>query len=201
VLGNGQNEIVRALTGQLALTGGTVRLFDRTWTAPASVALTDDVAWIPDDRRGEGLALEMTCEENLRIGLPSALAPGSGEALERLQAFDVRPADPSLRVAQLSGGNQQRLLLAREMSRTARLILAVHPTRGLDPASTAFVHERLLEARRQGKGILLVTGDLDELRTLSDHLAILFRGSIRYEASADQVEPDKMNRALVGMES
>jgi simple sugar transport system ATP-binding protein len=201
VLGNGQNEIVRALTGQLPLTGGTVRLFGHAWRAPASVGLTDDMAWIPDDRRGEGLALEMTCEENLRIGLPSVLAPKGGEALQRLKAFDVRPADPSLRVAHLSGGNQQRLLLAREMARKARLILAVHPTRGLDPASTAFVHERLLEARRQGRGILLVTGDLDELRALSDHLAILFRGAIRYEAKAEQVEPERMNRALVGMES
>jgi len=199
VLGNGQTEIVRALTGQLPMRRGMIRMLDHAWSASESVVLPAEVAWIPDDRRGEGLALEMTCGENLRIGLPPALAPKTGEMRDRLEAFHVTPADPTLRVAHLSGGNQQRLLLAREMSRDARLILAVHPTRGLDPNATAFVHERLLDARRSGRGILLVTGDLEELRALSDHLMILFRGSVRYAAGAEQVDIEKMNRALVGI--
>jgi simple sugar transport system ATP-binding protein len=142
----------------------------------------------------------MTCAENLRIGLPRGTAP-EGEAVARLLAdFDVRPPDPSLLAAHLSGGNQQRLLLAREMSRRARLLLAVHPTRGLDPGATAFVHQRLMAARNAGLGILLVTGDLAELQALSDRILILFRGEIRYSACSEDVEPDAMNRALVGVE-
>ena len=117
VLGNGQTEIVRALTGQIPLREGSVRIFDQRWKAPEHLILPDEVAWIPDDRRGEGLALEMTCEENLQIGIAAGLAPRGEDARRRLEVFDVRPADPSLRVSHLSGGNQQRLLLAREMAR------------------------------------------------------------------------------------
>lgn len=199
VLGNGQTEIVAALTGQIPLVEGSVRILGSSYQAPDTIELPADVAWIPDDRRGEGLALEMTCEENLRIGIPKPLIPKPGEAKSRLTGYDVRPAEPSLRVAHLSGGNQQRLLLAREMSRDARLVLAVHPTRGLDPGATAFVHERLLEARKNGIGVLLVTGDLDELRALADSISILFRGSVRYQAGSEAVDIEMLNSALVGV--
>lgn len=201
VLGNGQHEIVQALTGMLPLRGGSVRLFGIPYAAPARVPLHDDVAWIPEDRRGEGIALEMSLGENLRIGMPRAAADLTANAAGGLlEEYDVRPPDPALRASHLSGGNQQRLLLAREMSRRARLILAVHPTRGLDPAATAFVQRKLLDARDRGIGILLVTGDLAELRRLSDRLAVLFRGRIRYQADAAEVDAEAMNRALVGVE-
>ncbi len=199
VLGNGQTEIVQALTGQLSLRHGSVEVLGRITRAPGRVVLQSEVAWIPEDRRAEGLALEMTCAENLRIGLPRGTAP-AGEDVPRLLAdFHVRPLDPAIAAAQLSGGNQQRLLLAREMSRRARLLLAVHPTRGLDPGATAFVHERLIQARNAGMGILLVTGDLAELGALSDRVAILFRGEIRYTARAGEIDAEAMNRALVGV--
>jgi simple sugar transport system ATP-binding protein len=202
VLGNGQREIVRLLTGGLALRAGDVTLFGRTHPAPARVPLHEALAWIPEDRRGEGLALEMTLAENLRIGAPRGASPGSvAESRRVLNEFDVRPPEPSLRASHLSGGNQQRLLLAREMTRRARIILAVHPTRGLDPAATAFVHRKLIAARNRGIGILLVTGDLAELRRLSDRLCVLFRGEIRYRARGGDVDPDAMNRALVGIEA
>jgi simple sugar transport system ATP-binding protein len=85
------------------------------------------------------------------------------------------------------------------MSRGARLLLAVHPTRGLDPNATRFVHDRLLDARAQGLGVLLVTGDLSELYDLSDRILILFRGEVRYQALADEVDPEAVHRALVGV--
>ena len=199
VLGNGQEEIIGALTGRMPLAGGSARLLGQSVAAPGRLALPAEVAWIPEDRRGEGLALEMTCEENLRIGLPRGTEPRGEQARRRLEEFDVRPADPSLRVAQLSGGNQQRLLLARELARPTRLLLAVHPTRGLDPTAALFVHERLLAAREEGVGILLVTGDLDELRLLSDRIVILYRGEIRYEAAGEEAEPEAIHRALLGV--
>jgi general nucleoside transport system ATP-binding protein len=199
VLGNGQSEIVQALTGQIPLRAGRVEILGRSFAGPGRVALPKDVAWIPEDRRAEGLALEMTCAENLRIGLPSGTAPHGNEIPSLLAEFDVRPPDPDLPASHLSGGNQQRLLLAREMSRRARLLLAVHPTRGLDPGATAFVHERLMAARSAGIGILLVTGDLTELQALSDRVAILFRGAVRYAARSEEIDADAMNRALVGV--
>ncbi len=199
ILGNGQREIVSALTGSLPLRAGRVRVIDDSFAAPGRVALRDDVAWIPEDRRSEGLALEMTLVENLRIGLPRAFSVSASSARGLLEEFDVRPPDPSLRASQLSGGNQQRLLLAREMHRGSPLILAVHPTRGLDPSATAFVQGKLLEARNRGAGILLVTADLAELRALCDRLMILFRGQVRYSARAEDLDADAMNRALVGL--
>jgi len=199
VLGNGQTEIVRAITGQIPIQSGEIEILGRRWGAPQRTRLADEIAWIPEDRRAEGLALEMSCGENLRVGLPWRLFPGRRAAVDLLRGFDVRPLDPELPAASLSGGNQQRLLLAREMSRRARLLLAVHPTRGLDPGATAFVHERLLAARAAGTGILLVTGDLAELLALSDRIAILFRGRVGYAAEASGVDGQAMNRALVGL--
>ncbi len=199
VLGNGQTEIVQALTGQIPLAAGEVAMLGRRWRAPGRVALPPEIAWVPEDRRNEGLALEMTCEENLRLGIPREEARRGAAAAALLAAFDVRPPDPSRIVAQLSGGNQQRLLLAREMSRGSRLLLAVQPTRGLDPGATAFVHARLLEARARGLAVLLVTGDLAELTTLADRVAILFRGRIAYAARAEEIDAEALNRALVGV--
>lgn len=199
VLGNGQAEVVQTLTGQIPLRRGRVEILGAAHDAPGRVTLPAEAAWIPEDRRAEGLALEMTCAENLRIGLPSGTAPQGESVRLLLRDYDVRPPDPSLPAAHLSGGNQQRLLLAREMSRKGRLLLAVHPTRGLDPGATTFVHQRLMEARNAGLGILLVTGDLAELRALSDRILILFRGEIRYSARSEDVDDDAMNRALVGV--
>jgi simple sugar transport system ATP-binding protein len=201
VLGNGQSEIVGALTGRLPLTAGEIELLGARVRAPAAVRLPDLVAWIPEDRREEGLALEMTLRENLAIGLPRARAPRGEAARRRLEEYGVSPADPDSRARHLSGGNQQRLLLARELSREARVLLAVHPTRGLDPRSTAFVRDRLLEARERGLGILLVTGDLDELCELSDRIQILYRGRVLYEASAEALDLAAMHRSLVGIEA
>jgi simple sugar transport system ATP-binding protein len=199
VLGNGQTEIVEALTGQIPLRAGSVRMLDRTATAPGRVVLPAEIAWVPEDRRAEGIALEMTLEENLWIGVPPRARKRGAEVGRALADYDVRPGDPLLPAAHLSGGNQQRLLLAREMSRGARLLLAVHPTRGLDPNATRFVHDRLLDARALGLGILLVTGDLSELYRLSDRILILFRGEVRYRASAGEIEAEAVHRALVGV--
>jgi simple sugar transport system ATP-binding protein len=199
VLGNGQTELIEALTGSVALRGGEADILGRRTKAPGTVELPRDVAWIPEDRREEGLALEMTLEENLRIGVPRDRAPRGEAARRRLEEFAVRPADPAALAAQLSGGNQQRLLLARELARGARLILAVHPTRGLDPEAAEDVRRRLVEARDAGIGVLLVTGDVDELRDLSDRILIFFRGRVVYEAARDGVDLETMHRALVGV--
>ncbi len=199
VLGNGQTEIVDLLTGQTAIREGEVTVLRRAFRAPEAIGLAAEAAWIPEDRRMQGLALEMTCEENLRIGMPRGMAARGSSALDLLRRFDVRPADPTLLAQNLSGGNQQRLLLAREMSRGSRLILAVHPTRGLDPVSSAFVQDQLLAAREGGSGILLVSGDLAEVQAISDRIVIMYRGRILYSAAAPAIDVTAMNRALVGV--
>lgn len=199
VLGNGQTEIVDLLTGEIPIRDGTVEMLSRIFRPPGRVSLPADAAWIPEDRRHQGLALEMSCAENLRIGLAGGAAVGREEARELLRRFDVRPHDPALPAANLSGGNQQRLLLAREITRGARVILAAHPTRGLDPISTAFVHDQLLAARERGAGILLVSGDLAELQGIADRIAVMYRGRILYAAPTGAIDQEAMNRALVGV--
>jgi general nucleoside transport system ATP-binding protein len=199
VLGNGQTEVVEALTGGIPIRSGEVRICGRATSGPGRVTLPESVAWVPEDRRAEGIALEMNLEENLWLGVAPRARMRGETARRAIESYDVRPADPSLLAGNLSGGNQQRLLLAREMSRDARLMLAVHPTRGLDPGATAFVHERILDARDRGVGVLLVTGDLSELYRLSDRVVILFRGEVRYTEAARDVDPEAVNRALLGI--
>ena len=100
-------------------------------------------------------------------------------AAEKLiEEFDIRTPSSLVRVDRLYGGNQQKVVLARELSRNPRVILAMHPTQGLDPGATASVHQRLREARSYGCGILIVSTDLDELRQLSDRIAVIYRGRI-----------------------
>ncbi|MCA9729667.1 MAG: heme ABC transporter ATP-binding protein, partial [Candidatus Eisenbacteria bacterium] len=103
------------------------------------------------------------------------------------------------RVGTLSGGNQQRLLVGRELGRDPDLLVAVHPTRGVDIAATRFLHARLLAVRAEGKAILLVSADLTELLALSDRVAILYRGRIEYQAERAQVELARLHRALLGL--
>src|SRR6185295_18797761 len=104
-----------------------------------------------------------------------------------LEEYDVRPADPDLRIASLSGGNQQKVVLARELGRKPKVVLAAQPTQGLDVGAADFVQRRLLEVRERGGAVLLVSNDLDELLKLSAALIVLFRGRVVYETDARSV--------------
>jgi ABC-type uncharacterized transport system ATPase subunit len=209
VEGNGQRELFDTLAGILAPSEGEVVLdgVDVTGAQP-KVLHAQGLSAIPDDRHGWGLVLDMTVAENLalasipagrhtRYGLLRRRAVRS-EAQRLLEEYDVRPADPDLRIASLSGGNQQKVVLARELGRKPQVLLAAQPTQGLDVGAADFVQRRLLEVRERGGAVLLVSNDLDELLKLSDALIVLFRGRIVYETDARLVSVDALARAMAG---
>ncbi len=189
VQGNGQTELVRALFGLVPPVAGRVRVdgTDVTGATPRRVAAAG-VGYVPEDRQREGLVLPFSVAENLVLDLYDRAPFGRGlrfdpravtaNARARLEEFDIRAAGPAAPAATLSGGNQQKVVLAREFSRPLKLLIATQPTRGLDVGSTEIVHRRLVEERDRGTAILLVSTELDEVLGLGDRIAVMSRGRI-----------------------
>ena len=190
VAGNGQGALAAIVSGLARPSAGRVRLFGETLPATSPDAMiAAGVGRIPEDRLAEGVIGEMTVWENLasedlrrppiarhRFLLDKAAA--RKRAAELIAAYDVRCQGPDAETGLLSGGNIQKLILARALSRAPKLILANQPVRGLDEGAIAYVHERLLAARRGGAGVLLISEDLDELLALADRVAVIYRGRL-----------------------
>jgi simple sugar transport system ATP-binding protein len=189
VSGNGQRALAALLAGLARPSAGEVRLFGRPWPDGGPRGLTRaGVGRIPEDRLHDGVVGELSIAENL------ALETYREEAFQRLgflrrgrlaehaaaliARYDVRCEGPLQRIGLLSGGNMQKLLLGRVLEQEPRLLLADQPTRGLDVGAVAFVHGRILDARRRGAGIVLISEDLDELMRLSDRIAVMHRGKL-----------------------
>jgi len=161
---------------------------------PAAVARARGIVHLPEDRHGRGLCLPLTVEENLALGWHARAPYARGALIDRagrrrradelIAAFDIRPPDPLARAAGLSGGNQQKLIAARELEGggAPRLVVAVQPTRGLDLAAARRVHGALRSVRAAGAAVLLVSFDLDELRALADRILVLYDGRAAGEA-------------------
>ncbi len=209
VEGNGQRELVDALTGVSKMAEGTVLLAGEDVTARSPLDLRKlGVSGIPEDRHGWGLVLDMTVAENLALSdVPSGRFIERGllrpraireHARRLLEEYDVRPPDPDLPMLSLSGGNQQKVVLARELSRELRVIVAANPTQGVDVGATDYVHRKLLEARDRGAGIVLVSIDLDELLKLSDRILCVYRGAVAYHSPASAVSIDDLALAMGG---
>jgi simple sugar transport system ATP-binding protein len=201
VEGNGQHELVECLAGLRPARAGRVLVAGHDVTGRGARAHTDaGLAHIPADRLRRGLVGEMTSAENLFLGRqrePAPPAPGfwlggpslALRAIPTLAEFDVRPPDPNMRAGRLSGGNQQKLVAARELGRQARALIAAHPTRGVDLGSVDALHRRVLAARDAGLGVLLVSSELSEILALSDRIVVLTGGRIVHEttpASTDE---------------
>jgi ABC-type uncharacterized transport system ATPase subunit len=187
--GNGQAELVEALTGLRQPAAGTVHLDGEDVTDRSRrERIRRGMAYVPEDRQREGLVLEYDLVENGLLGSQHdpAFAPGGhidwGAVREHvddlLAEYDVRPRDPDAAARSLSGGNQQKFVVGREFGRDPGVVVAAHPTRGVDVGSIEFIHERLLELRRAGKAVLLVSSKLDEVRQLSDRVAVLYEGEV-----------------------
>ncbi|GGE09497.1 ABC transporter ATP-binding protein [Aureimonas endophytica] len=205
VAGNGQTELLEALAGIRRAEAGRVELDGRPIEAEAghdpAALRRRGLAHVPEDRHHMGLVLPFEACENAilgyqrdpkfrnRIGLLD-LDAMRREAKERIAAFDVRPPDCRLKTANFSGGNQQKLVLAREMERGPSVLLIGQPTRGVDVGAIEFIHRRIVEMRDEGKAILLVSVELDEIRALSDRILVMFAGRIVGERSggADEGE-------------
>ncbi|MCX7625443.1 MAG: ABC transporter ATP-binding protein [Candidatus Sumerlaeaceae bacterium] len=187
VEGNGQKELIEVLTGLAFPTSGRIFIngHDVT-TASPRVKFSAGMACVPEDRQRHGLILDFNLRENLLLGRHHDWRNARHFTWERarrlLEDFDVRPPDPRMRAAQLSGGNQQKLVAAREFTRGATLLVAAHPTRGIDLGAIEFLHGKLLELRARGVGILLISSELGEILALSDRVLVMYGGKIVFEA-------------------
>jgi general nucleoside transport system ATP-binding protein len=187
--GNGQTELIDALTGLRRPAAGRIKAVGKDLTtANAREALDAGVGHIPEDRQARGLVLDFTLAENLALH-DYEKEPNSklgwlfpGRLIERagrlLKEFDVRGGRPQTLAAALSGGNQQKVVIAREVSRDPRILVAAQPTRGLDVGAIEFVHRRLVKERDEGRAILLVSFELEEILSLSDRILVVYEGRI-----------------------
>jgi len=206
--GNGQTELVEALTGLRSVAGGSFSLDGRELTKAGTNRILDSgVGHIPEDRQRRGLVLEFTLSENMglhdfdrspysRFGW---LRPGRlvERAKRLLREFDVRGGGPQTLAKSLSGGNQQKVVVAREVGNDPRVLIAAQPTRGLDVGAIEFVHRRLVEERDEGRGVVLVSLELDEVLSLSDRILVMYEGEIVGEYPPD-VSEEELGVAMLG---
>jgi len=214
VAGNGQSELLEVLAGMVPGTGEV--LLDNQ---PLDIRLRRDtprsrresgVSHVHEDRQRCGLILNFMAWENTAFGyhnMPeyqkNALLMDNAAILEdtrgKIERFDVRPPNPMLTAESFSGGNQQKLVLAREIERNPDLLLVGQPTRGVDIGAIEFIHQRLIQLRDQGKAILLVSVELDEILSLSDRIVVMFDGKIMGERLPDQTNARELGLLMAGM--
>ena len=163
---------------------------------------------IPEDRHERGLVLDYTVADNLILGQQHRFTRGAmldaarvqEHARELIERYDIRPANAMLAAGALSGGNQQKIVVAREMARDFRVLLAAQPTRGVDVGAIEFIHARLREARDQGKAVLLVSADLAEVLALSDRVAVMYGGRFVAVLPRAEATPDTLGPYMTGAE-
>jgi simple sugar transport system ATP-binding protein len=191
VQGNGQTELAEAILGLRKLFGdqGSVIISGENASKDSvRKRLESGVGFVPEDRKKDGLVSEFSIEENLMLngsfkapfskGLNINFTKRSKLAKELLKQFDIRASSTQTITGNLSGGNQQKVVLARELSREVKLLVVSQPTRGVDVGSIEFIHERIVEERNQGKAIVLISTELDEVTALADRIAVMYRGQI-----------------------
>ena len=206
--GNGQLELVQAIAGVVVPESGRVSIAGEDVTGEGVRETTDaGVAHIPEDRQLCGLVLDFTLAENLALreyrqppisnhGVLS-MSGMTDRARELLKEYDVRGGEPSTLASALSGGNQQKVAVAREVASNPKLLIAHQPTRGLDVGAIEFVHRRLLEERDKGRGILLVSLEFEEVRALADRIVVIYEGQIVAEFPPD-VSEEELGVAMTG---
>jgi ABC-type uncharacterized transport system ATPase subunit len=201
VEGNGQSELIEAITALRRAEGGQIAVAGQVLAhASARKMLDAGVGHIPEDRQRRGLVLEFTIAENIALHdycyppdsrwgwlFPRRLVE---RARNLIREFDVRGGGPNTRAGALSGGNQQKVVAAREVARDPKVLIAAQPTRGLDVGAIEFLHRRLVEERDEGRAILLVSLELDEVMSLSDRLLVMYEGRVVGEHGADASEEE-----------
>jgi len=207
VEGNGQTELMRVLSGLEPRIGGRIHVNGRPMTSlDARELRAAGVAVITDDRQRFDVSLAMTVEENLAlVDLPGGRFVRGGLIDRRrlrawatalLQEFDVQPPNPITRLRRLSGGNQQKVVVARELSWGPALVLASHPTRGLDLGASDFVFRRLVQLAENGGAVVLNSGDLDEIWAIADRVIVLYRGRVSLDAPISELTLEAVAHAM-----
>lgn len=210
VAGNGQRELAEVVTGLRRVTGGTVGVGEREITNASVAAIAaEGVAHVPEDRLADGLipGLDLARNAILREYQRPPIARGAflvpkaiAEFADRLiREYDVKAPGRQTRLRLLSGGNQQKLLLARELSGEPKVIVAVHPTRGVDVGATETIHRLLREQQQRGAAILLISEDLDELLALSDRIAVLYSGRVMGTVAVADAELARLGAWMAGI--
>ena len=208
VAGNGQSELLEVLSGLRPATAGRVLVDGRPAMAGSRGRRRQGIAHVPEDRQRRGLVLAFrACESALlgyvderRYGRPPLLHWPSirADTATRMESFDIRPRNPLEPTASLSGGNQQKLVLAREIERDPGILLVGQPTRGVDIGAIELIHRRLLELRDAGKAILLVSADLDEVMALADRILVLYSGRIAGEVRTEAATERELGLLMTG---
>ena len=203
--GNGQSELIESITGLRRPTTGSVAFDgDDITTWPRQRRIDEGMAYIPEDRHERGLVMEFDLTENGLLGSQHRRPfaehgriewdRARTHAQDIIDEYDVRPPNRDATAESFSGGNQQKFIVGRELERDPSLVVATHPTRGVDIGSTEFIHDRLLELRSAGKAVLLVSSKLEEVQGLSDRLAVMHDGEIM-----DVVDPETVTEEEIGL--
>ncbi|MDO4340669.1 MAG: ABC transporter ATP-binding protein [Eubacteriales bacterium] len=211
--GNGQSQLAQLATGVIAPEAGSVCLKSQKVTRfRPKTFINAGVAHIPEDRNKMGLVGNMTVEENLVLKSTEKERFSKGRgwflkkkaihdyALELQKKNDIRCSSVEQEARNLSGGNQQKIILARELEDKPELLVAVHPTRGLDIGATGYVHDTMIQARDEGCGILLISADFDEILKLSDRIIVMFEGQVMGEYSGKNPPIEEISLAMAGKE-
>lgn len=209
VAGNGQSELVEAITGLRPVDSGRVCLEGREVTRLPISDRRQQIGFIPEDRVHVGLAVGAKVAENLLMGYQRR--PGLSNrfgflnrtgiiqhAIRLIDRFTIKVSSPSERTSNLSGGNLQKIVVARELSHDDPLIIADQPTRGVDVGSIEFIHQQLIEYRNQGKAILLVSADLSEIMGLSDRILVMYEGRLMGEVPGEQASEQTLGLMMAG---
>ena len=213
VAGNGQSELLEVLggfqgaTGSIRMNGQPLPLSGKG--ADGQSRRHAGIAHVPEDRQREGLIMEYAAWENMVFGYhldpeyqSGMLMDNAGIqnlAQDKMNRFDVRPPHPKLAAKNFSGGNQQKIVLAREIERNPDLLLVGQPTRGVDIGAIEFIHQQIVNLRDQGKAILLVSVELDEILSLSDRIAVMFDGHVMGERMPDQTDEKELGLLMAGV--
>jgi simple sugar transport system ATP-binding protein len=199
--GNGQTALADALAGVVPFTGELI--FQGTPLSPAdtpAARLALGIRVIPQDRRHEALVLDWNVRDNVALGRQRTLALTKyGDAAhEVIERFDVRPADPDAIVGQLSGGNQQKIVVGRTLGSAPKLVVAYQPTRGIDIGAAALVQSRLIEARNAGAGVLLISFELDEIFACADRVLVIANGTFVGAFERAEIDRGRIGALMAG---
>jgi ABC-type uncharacterized transport system ATPase subunit len=210
VQGNGQTELAEALTGLRPIAGGHISILERdTSHARPRQVIESQTSHIPEDRQKHGLVLSFSVRDNMALctyyqspfaqGLEIDFKAIDERARELVKNYDVRTPDIMTNVGSLSGGNQQKVIVARELTRPVKLLIANQPTRGLDVGSIEFIHQQIVDARDKGAAVLLISAELDEILGLSDRIAVMYKGRILETMDARDATREQLGLLMAGV--
>ena len=214
VTGNGQTELLEALSGIRQVDSGEIKLFGNTisskniFVSPRKLR-EQGVAHVPEDRQRMGLVTEFNASENLIFGyhhqLPfskSSIMMGKtiyNHSKKIMQEYDVRPQSPFLKTSNFSGGNQQKIILTRELNKDPKVLLVGQPTRGVDIGAIEFIHQRIIDMRDKGVAVLLVSVELDEILSLADRIIVMFDGELVGERANENITDREIGLLMAGI--